>query len=405
MMQRREMQRSIMRQMTGHLLRNSLIYLVGLLVVLLGGYALGHSVVWYGTEPAFLALHWASENARMLGVILFLAGEIVILLVYLWKICGYFQSMIYGMRDVYREEPEESGRAGEQMTKGAAVTQAGVAGQAAAGRGQNWIVLPEELKEAEVQMNLLRQQVQQSRKQAREAEQRKNDLVVYLAHDLKTPLTSVLGYLQLLEEAEIPPALQGKYVAIAHRKAERLEELINEFFEITRFNLTSMELERRSINFTRLLEQTIFEFGPLFKQKRLTCRLVAEPDLSFSCDLDKMQRVVDNLLRNAILYGYEDTELTVSLTVEEAAQRPKELVLTVANHGPTIPPGKLERIFEQFYRLDHARTSSTGGAGLGLAIAKEIVRHHGGRIMAESQAEVTTFVVRLPDRDAQPSVQ
>lgn len=398
-MQRKEMQRSIMQQMMGRLLRSSMIYLIGLILLLLCGYWLGHSVIWYGTEPTYPMFHWASENAGTLGVVLFLTGEIAILLVYLWKICGYFQSMIYGMRAVYQKEPRKDGVFRRGQGEEASAAQEGE-------RGQNWIVLPEELKEAEVQMNLLRQQVEQSRQQAREAEQRKNDLVVYLAHDLKTPLTSVLGYLQLLQEAEIPPALQGKYVAIARRKAERLEELINEFFEITRFNLTTMELEYRSINFTRLLEQTIFEFGPMFKQKRLTCRLVAEPDQMFSCDLDKMQRVVDNLLRNGILYGYEDTELTVSLTTEEEAQHhAKELVLTVANHGPTIPPGKLQRIFEQFYRLDNARTSSTGGAGLGLAIAREIVKHHGGSITAESQDEMTTFFVRLPYRDKPASEQ
>ena len=256
-------------------------------------------------------------------------------------------------------------------------------------------MLPEELKEAEQQMNLLHQQVQKSRTQASEAEQRKNDLVVYLAHDLKTPLTSVLGYLALLEEAlDLPKEQREKYLRIARKKAERLEELINEFFEITRFNLTSIELERQRINFTRLLEQTVYEFQLMLREKQLGCRLEAEPDVMFSCDLDKMQRVVDNLLRNAILYGYGGTELLITLKVVK--QEEDCLELTVQNAGPTIPAGKLERIFQQFYRLDVARTSSTGGAGLGLAIAREIVQIHGGSITAESQNEVTVFRVRLP---------
>ena len=128
----------------------------------------------------------------------------------------------------------------------------------------------------------------------------------------------------------------------------------------------------------------------MLQEKQLTCRLKAEREIMLTCDLDKIQRVVDNLLRNAVLYGYKDTEVLIE--VAEAGS----VVLTCTNHGPTIPKEKLERIFEQFYRLDSARTSSTGGSGLGLAIAKEIVRLHGGTITAKSQDEVTTFRVELP---------
>ncbi len=374
-----ELQRNMMKRLIRQVVQSSLIYGMILAVVLLVGYLAGHSVVWQGTEPSYPFFHWVSLHAVGTGVCLFFIGEILILLAYLWRICGYIQSILKSMRRVY-----EDGGSAEKNLAGPEEN-----------HQEDWIMLPEELKEAEQQMNLLHQQVQKSRTQAREAEQRKNDLVVYLAHDLKTPLTSVLGYLALLEEAlDLPKEQREKYVTIARKKAERLEELINEFFEITRFNLTSMELERQRINFTRLLEQTVYEFQPMLREKQLGCRLEAEPDVMFSCDLDKMQRVVDNLLRNAILYGYGGTELLITLKVVK--QEEDCLELTVQNAGPTIPAGKLERIFQQFYRLDVARTSSTGGAGLGLAIAREIVQLHGGSITAESQNEVTIFRVRLP---------
>ena len=243
--------------------------------------------------------------------------------------------------------------------------------------------LPSALAPAEAALRLARQQVQHSEALAREAEQRKNDLIVYLAHDLKTPLTSVIGYLTLLQdEPQISPELRARYTGIALDKAERLEDLINEFFDITRFNLSHIELERRPTDLTRMLEQVVSEFGPMLAAQDLTCRT----DLP-----DKMARVLDNLLRNACHYSYPGTVIEVAAGAEADA-----VVLRFANAGPTIPPEKLDRIFEQFFRLDSSRASRTGGAGLGLAIARQIVELHGGSITAESADEHIAFTVRLP---------
>ena len=174
-------------------------------------------------------------------------------------------------------------------------------------------------------------------------------------------------------------------------KAERLEDLINEFFDITRFSLTSLTLELKTVSLSRMLEQTADEFAPLLAEKGLACRVLAPPDVSITCDPDKLERVFDNLLRNAINYSHEDTDITITLAVEGETAR-----LTFTNEGDDIPKHKLERIFEQFYRLDTARGSRTGGAGLGLAIAKEIVELHGGTISAESANGLITFRISLP---------
>ena len=254
------------------------------------------------------------------------------------------------------------------------------------------IELSPELAIVQNELNLAREQSLRNAYAAREAEQRKNDLIVYLAHDLKTPLTSVIGYLTLLrDEPDLSPAFRARYTGVALDKAERLEELINEFFDITRFNLTHLELEKQPVDLARMLQQVASEFEPQFAEKGLTCALDLPPALEYGCDPDKLARVFDNLLRNACCYSTEGTQVKIAAAVDQDA-----IILTFANSGITIPEEKLERIFEQFFRLDASRATRTGGAGLGLAIAKEIVELHGGAISAQSAEGVTTFTVVLP---------
>ena len=254
------------------------------------------------------------------------------------------------------------------------------------------IFLPAPLREAQDHLNLLRERSLRAAAVAKEAEQRKNDLIVYLAHDLKTPLTSVIGYLTLLrDEEEISPRLREKYTGIALDKALRLEDLVNEFFDITRFNLTTLTLEPERTNLSRMLEQMVSEFSPVLQEKELSWETAISQDVEISCDRDKLQRVLDNLIRNAVSYSAPGTAILVAMEPEG-----NEAVLRLQNHGRTIPPEKLCHIFEQFYRVDSSRASATGGAGLGLAIAKEIVELHGGSITAESEQESVLFTVRLP---------
>lgn len=254
------------------------------------------------------------------------------------------------------------------------------------------ISLSLELMGIEKKMNTIKHTLEKQRLDMRLTEQRKNDLVMYLAHDLKTPLASVIGYLSLLrDEEEISKELRTKYLSISLDKAERLEALINEFFEIARFNYTNLVLQYGRINLTRLLEQLVYEFKPMLKEKKLQCRLDAPHDLMQQCDADKMQRVFDNLLRNAVLYSYEGSTIEITVTMQD-----NNVTVSFANQGSTIPKEKLERIFEQFYRLDAARSTTTGGAGLGLAIAKEIVEAHGGSITAKSVDERSVFTVQIP---------
>ena len=225
-----------------------------------------------------------------------------------------------------------------------------------------------------------------------ESEQRKNDLVVYLAHDLKTPLTSVIAYLTMLDgQKDMPEEDREKYIHVSLEKATRLGELINEFFEITRFNLQDIVLETVQLDISVMLEQLADESYGVLAEKYMTCTVNADENLIVNGDPDKLARVFDNLLRNAIAYSFKDTQIQI-----EAHQRDNEILITFRNQGHQIPEQKLKAIFEKFYRVDNARSSQTGGSGLGLSIAKRIVELHGGRIEAASDRSYTTFTVWLP---------
>ena len=257
---------------------------------------------------------------------------------------------------------------------------------------QKPVQLPDELQAVQDQLELFRIQSLRSQQLARDEEKRKDDMIVYLAHDLKTPLTSVIGYLSLLrDEPSFSPETRARYTGIALDKALRLEELINEFFDITRFSLSTATLVLEPADLTRMLEQVAFEFQPLLQDKQLTLTSSLQPGVKLLCDRDKLERVFDNLLKNAINYSYCKSEILLSM---EAHQ--DKAVIRVKNHGASISPEKLEHIFEQFFRTDSSRSSATGGAGLGLAIAREIVQLHGGTICAESEKETILFTVVLP---------
>ena len=253
-------------------------------------------------------------------------------------------------------------------------------------------VFPAPYTEVGAQMLQLKSGMIQKEETLKREAQRKNDLITYLAHDLKTPLTSVLGYLRLLDEApDMPTAQKAKYTHIALEKAERLEDLIEEFFEITQYNFQNIYLEKENLDLSYMLMQMTEEFYPILSAHGNEIKLETEENLHIDADPDRMARVFNNILKNAVAYSYPDTPIKV-----QAFQKKERVSISFENQGKNIPKEKLDMIFEKFFRLDSSRRSNTGGAGLGLAIAKEIVELHEGSISAKSENERVIFTVELP---------
>lgn len=243
----------------------------------------------------------------------------------------------------------------------------------------------------EGRLNNIRADLLTNQNTAREAMQKKDDLIMYMAHDLKTPLTSIIGYLTLLtQEKEISQKLQEKYINIALDKSLRVEELINQFFEITRYNLQDMPITKQKIDLVMLMKQLVEEGYPMLKEKGLTCKTELPEQIEFMADGDKLARAFDNLLKNAINYSYPNTTIQINMVETKEA-----IEISFKNKGDKIPEYKLEKIFEKFYRLDEARTSKTGGAGLGLAITKQIIELHNGQIVAKNEGEWIEFDIKL----------
>ncbi len=336
-------------------------FIVGMIIFIIMAWQFCAAFTWYPDNPIYLVLNFIKEYILLFTGIAILAGWLFITLYFISKPFRYLDEVVTAAEKLVSPTNDP-------------------------------IILSDAMSYTETELNRVREKALNNARAAKEAEQRKNDLVVYLAHDLKTPLTSVIGYLTLLhDEKEISETLREKYISISLEKAEHLEDLINEFFEITRFNLSSITLEYSKVNLTRMLEQLTFEFMMILSEKNLKCDLDAPADIMIKCDVNKMQRVFDNLLRNAANYSFENSTIHII-----ASQNENNICIKFINSGNTLPKDKLKRIFEQFYRLDSSRNSKSGGAGLGLAIAKEIVELHGGAITAESENEIIEFKVILP---------
>ncbi len=254
------------------------------------------------------------------------------------------------------------------------------------------IELSEPLRDVENQMNEIKMSVLLNQQAALEAESKKNELVMYLAHDIRTPLTTVIGYLNLLKEApDMPLEQKAKYIEIVLEKAERLESLINELFEITRYHMNAVHLKKSQVDLYALLAQVIDDFYPVLSEKQLTANVSAEDGLFILGEPEKLARVFNNLLKNAAAYSYPNSEINIT-----AQRKDNDIVIVFKNHGDDISEEQLATIFEKFNRLDSARASDTGGAGLGLSIAREIITLHEGTITAQSNNKMVIFTITLP---------
>ena len=253
------------------------------------------------------------------------------------------------------------------------------------------ISLSPELESVEHKLADVKRTLAERADKAKRAEQQKNDLVVYLAHDIKTPLTSVIGYLSLLDETpDMPDEEKAKYIHTAWEKANRLRNLVNEFFEITRSHSEALPLQKTKVDLYYMIAQISDELYPQLNACGKIIENHVDEDISVYGDSDKLARVFNNILKNAISYSEENSVIKVS-----ARELSEWTVIQFENDGE-IPEDKLNVIFDKFCRLSNARLSETGGSGLGLAIAKNIIVLHGGQIKAESSNGRTAFIIEIP---------
>lgn len=241
-------------------------------------------------------------------------------------------------------------------------------------------------------LNRMAADIKQLMEKERESERTKNELITNVAHDLRTPLTSIIGYLELLtNNQQIPADMQHKYIEIAYGKSRRLQKLIEDLFGFTKLNYGKIAMHVGQIDIVKLLGQLVEEAYPNFVEKGLSYDLQSNvPVKIINADGNLLARLFDNLIGNAIKYGADGKRVLVKIHAES-----ETVTVSVTNYGYVIPADELPLIFNKFYRVEQSRSSSTGGTGLGLAIAKEIVDMHGGTISVASDLNGTIFTVKL----------
>lgn len=242
-------------------------------------------------------------------------------------------------------------------------------------------------------LNKMVEEIRRLMDKEREAERTKNELITNVAHDLRTPLTSIIGYLEILsgQKAQLTPEIQKKYLDIAYSKAKRLEKLIEDLFGFTKLNYGKISMHISRVDIIKLLSQLLEEAYPNFEKRGLSYELQSNvPAKVITADGNLLARLFDNLITNAIKYGAEGKRILVKVHAEEDTVQ-----VAVANYGYVIPQEELPLLFEKFYRVEQSRSTTTGGTGLGLAIVKNIVDMHGGKITVKSDLNGTVFTVTL----------
>ncbi|MBU3127572.1 sensor histidine kinase [Clostridium tagluense] len=242
-------------------------------------------------------------------------------------------------------------------------------------------------------MNEIINKLNKSIEEERRAEQTKYELITNVSHDLRTPLTSILGYLELIDKDKYEDEVRLRYyVSIAYEKSKRLNTLIDDLFQYTIMRNSTLKLNKELINVIELLNQVVLEFNPQFRKKNIECRTYfSEDKLLIVADAVKVARAFENLISNGMNYG-SGTEYIDICTREEN----NSAVIEVINYGEPIPSIDVPFIFERFYRVEKSRSEFAGGSGLGLAITKSIIELHEGEIFVESNYERTIFIIKLP---------
>ncbi|MGR3742483.1 sensor histidine kinase [Companilactobacillus sp. DQM5] len=227
----------------------------------------------------------------------------------------------------------------------------------------------------------------------RNLEKSKDELITNVSHDIRTPLTSVIGYLGLIENSpDLAKKDIYKYTHIAFLKAQQMQGLVNDLFDYTNAQHSDAILNVNEFDMGQLMEQFSAEYELEAKRKGIEIISRTSPQsFKMKADTDKLGRVFNNLISNAFKYGQGARHIWL-----EAVKDEKFAVIRISNDGKKIPEDSLSQLFERFYRVEESRSKETGGTGLGLAIAQSMVQMHGGKISVESNDKKTSFIIYLP---------
>jgi signal transduction histidine kinase len=259
------------------------------------------------------------------------------------------------------------------------------------------VLLPNDMNDSlgtlEKGLNTLAGKIQDGLSEQAEFEQAKNDFIVNIAHDLRTPLTSIIGYLALLSEEQINREISAKYASIAFEKSKQLENTVEALFDIAAFAMENVRLSKQEINLLKFLTQKQDEMYPQLSEAEMEIRIdIPETMPAIIVDGDLMARVMDNIIINAIRYAKAGKYIDII-----AKEQDKNILISFVTYANPIPAAELERIFDKFYRLEKSRALSTGGSGLGLSISRRIVELHGGTLTARQTPDGTAFDICLPN--------
>lgn len=259
----------------------------------------------------------------------------------------------------------------------------------------------DELASMALNLNQMQKNIKDIMERERVAEHTKNDLVSSVAHDIRTPLTSILGYLGWIRDRrDLDEVTRQKYIEIAYEKAKRLEQLTNELFGFVKLEHKELKIRVSKLDLIQLLEQMLDEMTPSFVKHEIAVKFEhPQQSLCIEGDGELLARLFGNLLSNAVKYGKEGKQICVK--VEQTADW---VVTKVINYGHVIPRAELDAIFRKFYRTEQSRSRNTGGTGLGLAIVRQIAELHCGEVRAKSDLQGTVFEVDLPIRQPQGKV-
>lgn len=242
-------------------------------------------------------------------------------------------------------------------------------------------------------VNTLVDSTVRSMEEERKIEKSKDELITNVSHDLRTPLTSIIGYLGLIEDNQYQTKDElTKYTHTAYVKAQQMKVLVEDLFEYTKVRQTSTPIAKTTFDMEQMLEQLAASFELEAQKKNMQITVECQPTpLMMEADTEKLGRVFNNLIANALKYGKGGKQIILS--AEKVGQ---EAIIKVSNDGQQIPSDSLNQLFDRFYRVEASRSQETGGTGLGLAITQSIVALHGGYIYADSTPELTSFVIHLP---------